>query len=170
MEAIKHLVISGSREILDYTIFTQAMRILSKGLQMSGRTFTTLEVVEHGDARGVDQLATLWHSVGRKKGIFDAELKMTKPNWKPNGGDAVDRSAGHRRNHDMASRADVVLCVWDGESKGTRGMMDWCLKKGIECYAYIKVPINEKGAYHWKWYRIDEPEGGRTDEDVDSSR
>ena len=36
----------------------------------------------------------------------------------------LNRSAGYRRNVDMANYADMVLAIWDHQSKGTKHMID----------------------------------------------
>ena len=35
------------------------------------------------------------------------------------------KSAGPRRNREMAERADYVICFWDGVSQGTRSMIQF---------------------------------------------
>ena len=36
----------------------------------------------------------------------------------------IDKTAGFKRNMKMAEYADVLLAIWDGESKGTKHMID----------------------------------------------
>lgn len=38
------------------------------------------------------------------------------------------------RNEAMAIYADALLAVWDGESKGTKGMIDIAEKYGLDVY------------------------------------
>jgi hypothetical protein len=38
--------------------------------------------------------------------------------------DTFGKSAGYRRNEQMAEDADALVAFWDGESKGTAHMID----------------------------------------------
>lgn len=37
----------------------------------------------------------------------------------------------------MGDYADALIALWDGQSKGTKGMIDYAKKKGLEVYVYI---------------------------------
>lgn len=39
--------------------------------------------------------------------------------WQKNG-----KSAGYKRNEEMAQNSDALIAFWDGESKGTKHMID----------------------------------------------
>lgn len=78
-----------------------------------------------GTAVGVDQYGEAyarWHSIPVKK--FPAD-------W-----DRFGKSAGYRRNQDMANYADALIAVWDGISKGTKNMIDIMNKLGKPVYVY----------------------------------
>jgi hypothetical protein len=47
------------------------------------------------------------------------------PDWKKYG-----KSAGYRRNKEMAEVADALVAFWDGKSKGTANMIDLMRKAG----------------------------------------
>ena len=49
----------------------------------------------------------------------------------------LGKAAGHARNRDMGDYADALIALWDGQSKGTKGMIDYAKKKGLEVYVYI---------------------------------
>ena len=38
------------------------------------------------------------------------------------------KSAGPRRNKQMAEISDYVICFWDEKSKGTKSMIDYAIK------------------------------------------
>ena len=40
--------------------------------------------------------------------------------------------AGFERNAYMAERIDALLAIWDGRSKGTKHMIDYCRKRGLD--------------------------------------
>ncbi len=46
------------------------------------------------------------------------------------------RGAGFYRNKQMAEYADVLVAFWDGESNGTKHMIDTALKEGLEVHVY----------------------------------
>lgn len=46
------------------------------------------------------------------------------------------RSAGARRNRQMAHVADALVAVWDGVSPGTRDMIDVATRAGLRIFVY----------------------------------
>lgn len=48
------------------------------------------------------------------------EVEKYSADWKTYG-----RSAGPRRSKQMAEVSDYVICFWDGESRGTRSMIEY---------------------------------------------
>ena len=44
------------------------------------------------------------------------------------------RSAGPRRNKEMAEYADALIAIWDGKSRGTKNMIDEAKKRGLSVY------------------------------------
>lgn len=116
------VIVAGSRSIICPAFVDRAIR-------QSG--FEITEVVS-GGAAGVDLLGEGWaveHSVPFKRLAAD---------WRPNG--KFDRGAGFRRNERMAEYAEALVAVWDGESHGTRNMIDLAQKNGLSAYVYC-VPV-----------------------------
>lgn len=85
----------------------------------------TVEVVS-GGARGVDRLGEEW---ARKE---DLPIKQFIPDW-----DGIGKSAGYRRNVDMAEYADALVAIWDGQSRGTKHMIDIAKRKGLSVYVHL---------------------------------
>jgi hypothetical protein len=59
-------------------------------------------------------------------------IKQFPANWRRYG-----KSAGLKRNNEMAAYADVLIAFWDGESKGTKNMIDLATQAGLKieiCY------------------------------------
>lgn len=82
------------------------------------------EVVS-GKARGADSYGETWaHLIGLPIKEFPAD-------WKTFG-----RSAGYRRNTDMADYADALVAIWDGHSKGTKHMIDLARSRGLRVFVY----------------------------------
>ena len=83
---------------------------------------TPTEVVS-GGARGVDRAGEVF---------ADTEwlpIKLFPALW-----DEYGKSAGYRRNVEMAKYADVLVCYWDGKSRGSKHMIDIAKKEGLEVY------------------------------------
>ena len=79
-----------------------------------------------GTARGADTFGEQW---GEARGItiyqFPAE-------W-----DKYGKSAGYKRNENMAKHAQALVAIWDGESRGTKHMIDIAKKEGLQSFVYI---------------------------------
>ena len=99
------VIIAGSRGIDDY-------EFICHKLNDCERPWPITEVVS-GTARGVDRLGERW------AGSKDIPIKRFPADW-----DTYGKSAGYRRNADMAKYADVLIAFWDGTSKGTKHMID----------------------------------------------
>lgn len=109
-------IIAGSRE--GFTI-----EDVYKAWDFSG--FGISEVVS-GGARGVDRLGEQWAKEQ------DVPIKRFIPDW--NG--PLGKAAGHARNRDMGDYSEALIALWDGQSKGTKGMIDYAKKKGLQVYVY----------------------------------
>ena len=57
---------------------------------------------------------------------YDYGLKVFKPNWV-----MYHKSAGIRRNKEMAEYADALIAFWDGKSNGTKNMIEEAKLKGL---------------------------------------
>jgi hypothetical protein len=74
-----------------------------------------------GTAKGADTL-------GEKYAVErNLELVEFPANW-----DKFGKSAGYRRNVEMADFSDGCVVFWDGVSKGTKHMIDIAEKKGLQ--------------------------------------
>lgn len=83
--------------------------------------FQITEVVS-GRATGVDRLGEYWAAIAGKP------VKHFPADW------SLGRAAGHIRNGQMASYADALIAVWDGQSPGTRNMIETARKRGLKVY------------------------------------
>jgi predicted Rossmann fold nucleotide-binding protein DprA/Smf involved in DNA uptake len=72
-----------------------------------------IDTVISGTAEGVDRMGELW---ALDNGI---PVVFYPPNWREHG-----KRAGYVRNAAMAANADALIAVWDGESPGTKMMID----------------------------------------------
>jgi len=116
------VIIAGSREITNKEL---VFHILD-----SNKSHIT-EVV-CGMARGIDLFGKEW---AIKNNIPVAEFPA---DWK-----GLGRKAGPIRNCQMAEYADALIAIWDGNSKGTKHMIDYATKKGLKVGIKIIKIIKE---------------------------
>ena len=112
------VIIAGSREITSYVVVQ---------LAVAGSGFDITEVVS-GTARGVDQLGELWAFEN------DIPVKRFPADWKKYG-----KSAGYKRNQQMAEYADALIAIWDGKSAGTGHMISIAKMKQLPVYVHQYV-------------------------------
>jgi hypothetical protein len=102
------VIIAGTRSVNDY-------KLVVDSIKSSGYTIT--EVVS-GGATGVDWLGEQWARAN------DIPVKQMPANWDRDG-----RGAGPMRNRAMAEYADAAVIIWDGESRGTRNMIENMIRR-----------------------------------------
>lgn len=117
------VIIAGSRNFYDYNIVedTVASYFMSRGILKEN-----VEIIS-GGARGADSLGEqLADSYGLKLTVFPAQ-------W-----DTYGKAAGMIRNKEMADYAAkdsdkaILFAFWDGQSRGTKGMIDIAKRCGME--------------------------------------
>jgi len=107
------VIIAGSRDFNNYSLVADVADQLLKNE-------SDVEIVS-GAARGADSLGEQY--------ALERNYKLTKfpANW-----DLYGKSAGYRRNVEMGNYADALIAFWDGESKGTKHMIDIATDKGLK--------------------------------------
>ena len=78
-----------------------------------------------GGARGADKVG---ENLAK---MFDLPLEIYPADWNTYG-----KSAGYRRNTQMADTADVLIAFWDGKSRGTSHMISTMQKQNKPVYVY----------------------------------
>lgn len=81
---------------------------------------SSLPIIVSGKARGADSLGEQYADT------YGLAVKEFPALWNEYG-----KSAGYRRNVEMANYADALIAFWDGKSKGTKHMIDIALDKGL---------------------------------------
>jgi len=107
------LIVAGSREFNDYDL-------LKKSIQENFQRYEVEEIVS-GTARGAD---TLGEQFAKE---YSIPVKQFPANW-----DLYGKSAGYRRNAEMANYADALIAFWNGESKGTMHMINLAKEKNLK--------------------------------------
>jgi hypothetical protein len=114
-------IIAGSRGITDYLAVCLACKKCGWGIT---------EVVS-GGAKGVDRMGERW---ANEHGV---PIRQFIPDWVDLG-----KGAGFIRNKAMAGYAVALIAIWDGESRGTKHMIDTAMEFGLR--VYIMSPTGNK--------------------------
>lgn len=110
------ILVCGSRE------YTDGLRIRD----VLGCYWSQNPVIVHGDARGADRIAA---EVAEGLGFV---TEAHPADWDRHG-----KRAGYVRNQEMLDTGvDRVIAFWDGESKGTKMMIDLAKKAGVPVSIY----------------------------------
>ena len=124
------MIVAGGRDFADEKLLTSTL----DGLR---EEFIEIEIVS-GHASGADKMAEAY---AKRLGI---PLKIFPADWKKYG-----RGAGPIRNREMLSYIvegnPVVVAFWDGQSKGTKNMIDQAQKASVDCRVIMYASmLNEK--------------------------
>ncbi len=108
-------IIAGCRYLHDVDLVKEAVRL--SGIKIS-------QVVS-GNANGIDRAGELYALI---QGI---PLRTFPANWNKYG-----RKAGLVRNKEMAEYAQALIAIWDGESPGTRHMINQAFNHGLFTFVH----------------------------------
>lgn len=117
------LIIAGSRSISDDTIIETA-------LEESPFSIDDITKLIHGDAEGVDTLASEFF-----QDIDEVDID-------PYPYEEFIEDASHPkvapllRNTKMAEEADALIAIWDGDSTGTEDMIQKAKENDLEVYIH----------------------------------
>lgn len=102
------LIIAGTRTFSDPHLMQQALSNYLTKYQLYGRQITVIS----GTAKGADAMGERFAEANNWQVI------RMPAQWNRYG-----RSAGYKRNEEMAKIADGCICFWDGISPGTHHMI-----------------------------------------------
>ena len=104
------LIIAGSRTFND---FDRLKKVADQVIEENtGHDLGEVTIIS-GGARGADKLGEQYANMN----LLDLDIYPAK--W-----DVYGRSAGYRRNEQMAKVATHLIACWDGKSRGTKHMID----------------------------------------------
>ena len=110
------VIIAGSRSFNDYELLReQCLSILQEKMR------THRVIIVSGHARGADSLGE------RFANEFRLPFELHPAKWR-----LLGKAAGMVRNAEMAKCSDALIAFWDGESRGTRHMISFARKRGLE--------------------------------------
>ena len=119
------VIIAGSRDFNDYILLKESCINIINDKTM----YQYATKIISGGARGADRLGELF---AKDMGL---ELVVFIPDW-----DGLGKRAGYVRNEEMAKFAvkdgndGMLIAFWDGESRGTKHMIDLAKKHGLEVH------------------------------------
>ena len=103
------IIVAGGRSFNNYDLLEQKLDYYLSSKINEGYDILIIS----GTAKGAD-------SLGEKYAINKGyEIERFPANW-----DKYGKSAGYRRNVDMANVADACIVFWDGTSPGSKHMID----------------------------------------------
>lgn len=107
------VIIAGGRNFDD---FNKLCQVCDEFLQDQNK----VEIVS-GTCKGADALGEKYASER------DYPIKQFPADWRRYG-----KSAGLKRNAEMANYADMLIAFWDAKSKGTKNMIDLAKQAGLK--------------------------------------
>jgi predicted Rossmann fold nucleotide-binding protein DprA/Smf involved in DNA uptake len=113
------IAIVGSRNIKDYDFVNSCFNKI-----LTDENIEDYEIVS-GGADGVDSIAREI-AINNKKTITEFF-----PDWKKYG-----KSAGFVRNKYIVESADILIAIWDGESKGTKNSINTAMKLNKKIFVF----------------------------------
>ena len=109
------VIIAGTRDFSDY----QLLRDKCDAILSEKRRDSNIVIVS-GTARGADRLGERY---ARERGY---EIRQFPADWLND-----EKKAGPIRNAKMADNADALIAFWDGQSRGTKNMIEVAKRKGL---------------------------------------
>jgi hypothetical protein len=117
------MIIAGSRTFNGFDLLKrEADKVIA---DHHGKDLGEVTIIS-GGARGADKLGEQYANMN----LLDLEIYPAK--W-----DKYGRSAGYRRNEQMAKVATHLLAFWNGHSRGTKHMIDLAHKHGLHVHTVI---------------------------------
>ena len=112
-EILMKLIVAGTRTFSDFQLAESEILKIA----------TPEDTILSGCARGADEIG---EKIARKYGM---KIERYPADWSLYG-----RMAGPIRNEQMAKNADSCIVFWDGESRGTRSMIELAKKYHLNLF------------------------------------
>lgn len=109
-----NLIVAGGRDFNDYE------RLSALLFEFAEKHYDCAITIVSGMARGADKLAL---EFCRHENVECIEMPA---DW-----DRYGKRAGYLRNEAMADISHAVIAFWDGQSRGTKHMIDIATDKGL---------------------------------------
>lgn len=109
------VIIAGTRDFSDYQLLHDKCDAI-----LSAKRKDSNIIIVSGTARGADRLGERY---ARERGY---EIRQFPADWLND-----EKKAGPVRNAKMADNADALIAFWDGQSRGTKNMIETARRKGL---------------------------------------
>ena len=113
------VIVAGSRDFNDYEFLCETLDKELLDLTEANDIIDDIQIVS-GTAKGADKLGERY----AKQNQYS--VQQFPADWNTFG-----KKAGYIRNEEMAKYADACICFWDGESRGTKHMIDLAKKYNL---------------------------------------
>jgi len=116
------VIIAGGRTFADYDLVKEKCFSFLKDKMLADNV-----IIVSGGAKGADALGE------RFAKEHNLRIEVHPADWNKHG-----KAAGPIRNAEMADVADALIAFWDGESRGTKSMIELARLKGlsVRCVRY----------------------------------
>jgi hypothetical protein len=127
----KKIIIAGSRDFGAFSKKNEHFTLLCQVMHKLTKSTGDVSIIS-GAARGADQMGELYAQHNKLHVIS-----------KPADWDTHGKSAGYKRNAEMADIATHCVIFWDGKSRGSKHMIDLAGKKQIPTVIvyYDETPV-----------------------------
>lgn len=116
------VIVAGGRDFADYDLVQYKLdTLLVDRLSVLTTAGDIAVQVVSGTARGADKLGEHYALMNK------LHVAQFPANW-----DLYGKSAGYRRNEEMAEYADALVAFWDGKSRGTKHMINLAKSAGLQ--------------------------------------
>lgn len=118
---MRKIIVAGSRNMNEYVTVHEVMMMIVDWYDLTSDEVTIVS----GTARGAD---TLGEQFAAEYGL--PVIRMPAE-WDKHG-----KSAGYKRNTEMAKIADMAIIFWDGKSKGSRHMINIAKDRELKYHVF----------------------------------
>ncbi|EHG33254.1 SLOG family protein [Enterocloster clostridioformis] len=122
------IIVAGGRDFNDFPLLMNKCIGIIATVTKEDNTIDKIRIVS-GSARGADKLGEQYAQIAHY------DVSRFPAAW-----DIYGKSAGYRRNADMAKFASeegnigILIAFWDGKSRGTKHMIDLAKRYGLDVY------------------------------------
>ena len=110
------VIIAGGRHFNDYELLKDKCNYY-----LSNKFQTHHVIIVSGHAPGADSLGEKYAAE------YKLQCELHPADWEQHG-----KAAGPIRNAEMAEVSDALIAFWDGQSRGTKSMIDLAKRKGLQ--------------------------------------
>jgi predicted Rossmann fold nucleotide-binding protein DprA/Smf involved in DNA uptake len=110
-----HVIVAGGRDFQNYEVMERMLDVV-----FAEKIKTHEVIIISGAANGADSLGEEYAIVRNMR------CRVLPADWDKHG-----KSAGYKRNAQMAENADACVVFWDRASRGSKHMIDIAKSKGL---------------------------------------